>query len=310
MALIDRKTAILAKIETTYGTDAVPTGVANALLVSNVKLSPLEGGTVARDNVQTYLGGRAQIQINTQVKLDFDVEVAGSGAAGTAPAYGPLLRACGLGETITASTKVEYKPISSSFEAMSIYVHKDGQKHALTGARGTVSVNFAAGSLAKFSFSFVGLYVAPASVADPAMTLSAWQIPVPVQKVYTPTFTLHTYACNGASLMLDLKNEVKFRGLIGSESVIISDRNTSGKAVIQAPALSTKDFFAIAKASTLGNLAFAHGTVAGNIVELASSTVQVTNPKYGAADGEVMLELDLSFVPSSAGNDEFTLTVK
>ncbi len=30
-----RKTAILAKIETTYGTDAAPTGAANALLISN-----------------------------------------------------------------------------------------------------------------------------------------------------------------------------------------------------------------------------------------------------------------------------------
>ena len=32
--LLMRNTAVLAKIETTYGTDAVPTGAANAVLVS------------------------------------------------------------------------------------------------------------------------------------------------------------------------------------------------------------------------------------------------------------------------------------
>lgn len=35
MTRLVRKTAILAKIETTYGTDAVPTGIANAILISN-----------------------------------------------------------------------------------------------------------------------------------------------------------------------------------------------------------------------------------------------------------------------------------
>ena len=37
-----RQTVILAKIETVSGTDAVPTGAANALLISNMNITPLE----------------------------------------------------------------------------------------------------------------------------------------------------------------------------------------------------------------------------------------------------------------------------
>lgn len=309
MPLIDRKTAILAKIETTYGTDAVPTGAANAILVGNVKLSPLEGGTVQRSNVQPYLGSRPAVQVNTSVKLGFAVELAGSGSAGTAPAYGALLRACGLSETLTASTKAEYRPISTAFESVSIYFSKDGQQHKLLGARGSVSLKFDAGTVPTMEFSFVGLYQAPTSQADPAVTLTAFQIPLPCSKANTPTFSLYSYAAALSVLGLDVGNNVVYRGLVGAESVQIADRNAKGKATIEAPALSAKDFFALAKAGTTGALQIVHGTVAGNIVQLDAAAVQATNPGYGAEDGIVMLDLDLGYLPVS-GNDEFTLTIK
>ena len=41
MSRLIRNTAILAKIETAYGVDAAPTGAANALLVSNLSINPL-----------------------------------------------------------------------------------------------------------------------------------------------------------------------------------------------------------------------------------------------------------------------------
>ena len=37
-----RNSAILAKVEGTYGTDSTPTGAANAVLVSNLSINPLD----------------------------------------------------------------------------------------------------------------------------------------------------------------------------------------------------------------------------------------------------------------------------
>jgi hypothetical protein len=43
MPLLTRKRLIVAKIESTYGTDPTPTG-ANAILVRNLEITPLEVG--------------------------------------------------------------------------------------------------------------------------------------------------------------------------------------------------------------------------------------------------------------------------
>ena len=51
-----RNTAILAKIETTPGTDAAPTGAANALLVSNASFE-FNYNNFDRDPLRGYMGG-------------------------------------------------------------------------------------------------------------------------------------------------------------------------------------------------------------------------------------------------------------
>jgi hypothetical protein len=68
-----------------------PTG-ANAILVRNLEITPLEAETVNRDLVRPYLGASDQLLAQTRVSMTFEVEMAGSGTAGTAPAYGPLLK--------------------------------------------------------------------------------------------------------------------------------------------------------------------------------------------------------------------------
>lgn len=103
MSLLQRKRTILAKIETTYGTDPTPTGASNAILIKNLTVTPQETTLVSRDLVRPYLGNFSQLPAAIFGKLAFEIELAGSGTAATSPAYGPLLRACGLSETTLAS---------------------------------------------------------------------------------------------------------------------------------------------------------------------------------------------------------------
>ena len=48
MARYVRNTVVLAKVESTYGTDSTPTGTANSMLVSNLSINPLNAGNVDR----------------------------------------------------------------------------------------------------------------------------------------------------------------------------------------------------------------------------------------------------------------------
>jgi hypothetical protein len=98
MALLTRKRLLLAEIEGTYGSDPSPTGT-DAVLVRDLNITPVQSESVNRDLVRPYLGASEQLLANVRVECTFSVELAGSGAAGTAPRYGSILKACGFAET-------------------------------------------------------------------------------------------------------------------------------------------------------------------------------------------------------------------
>ena len=95
---LTRKKFLIAKIESVYGTDPSPTGTDNAVQVTNLEVTPIESDNVQAASYQGFLGNstRGTLVANKRVSVTFDVELAGSGTAGTAPAFGPLLKSCGL----------------------------------------------------------------------------------------------------------------------------------------------------------------------------------------------------------------------
>lgn len=303
-----RKLACLAKVETTYGTDSVPTGAANALLLNDVTLTPLDGEQVSRDLILPYFGNEGFVLAASFTRVEFSIEAAGSGAAGTAPAYAALLRACSLSETLTASTKAEYKPVTANPEAASIYANLDGVNHIMVGARGTVSLSLMPKQIPRFRFVMTGLLGPIADTVLPALTISGFQKPLVVSKTNT-TFSLHGLAAVLESFAFDLGNVVEPRMLVNSESIEITDRSTVGSAVIEAVPLATKDWFGIARASTTGALSAVHGTAAGNIVEVAAAAVQIGRPTYGNTQNVLNNTLPLTFVPV-AGDDEVALRIR
>lgn len=317
MALLQRRRVILAKTETTYGTDSVPTGGSNAILIRNLDVTPLDAEIVSRDLVRPYFGNMDQIIAATKVQVSFEVELQGSGAAGTAPAYAPLLLACGMSETVVASTRVDYKPVSGAFSSVTIYfqpqdnVAANSPLHKITGARGNVEFTLNAKSLPVMKFTFTGIYNPVADGANLTATYTAFRTPVAVNKANTPTFSFMGYTAVMSEFGLNLNNEVVYRNLVNSESVILTDRKAGGTVMFEAPTITAKNFFADALGTTLGNLSLIHGSGAGSIIEFAATgTVDLVNPSYGEMDGIVMMSAPYVLVPTTAGNDEFTLTVR
>lgn len=308
MALLKRKATLLAKIESVYATDPVPTGASNAILVSDLDVTPMDMTTVSRDLIRTYLGNSEQLPTKIFSKLSFSVEVAGSGTAGTAPAWGPLLRACAMAETITAGTKVEYKPVSGGMESVTLYMNLDGVLHKLTGARGSFKLGFAVDGRPLFNFEFTGIFNAVTDAAAPTVTLTAWQTPLPVNRTNTPTFTLHGYAAKLQSLDIDLANAITPRSLLnGTDEILITDRKPAGSISMEAVTVAAKNWWTSIQSVTTGALQLIHGTVAGNKVQIDAPKVQIISPSYADSDGIAMLNASLTLSPN-AGNDELVIT--
>lgn len=308
MPKLVRKRVVLAKIETTYGTDPTPTGAANAIQVSDLNIVPINAETVNRDLIRSYLGNSQELLANNYVVATFSVEMASSGALGTAPAYGPLLRACAIAEVVTASTKVEYNPISSGFEAVTIYFNVDGILHKMTGVMGNVELDITARKIPIYKFTLFGLYNAVTDTALPTPVYTAFRKPLVANKTNTPTFTffgVSTFVIE--QLNIAVGNQVNFRSLIGAEYVHIVDRKSTSSLKYELTPIATFDPFASAIGTGTGALQLIHGTVSGDKIQIDAPVVDIGAPSYDESDGIQMVTLPLSLLPSS-GNDEFKIT--
>ena len=308
MPKLTRKRLLLAKIEVNYGTDITPSG-ANAILVRNLEITPLQSDIVQRELIRPYLGNYEQLLAQTRVQVTFEVELAGSGTAGTAPAYDPVLQSCGLGVTISGGNTVTYAPESSSFDSVTLYFFQDGIRHRVTGARGSFTLNATVGAIPTIAFEMTGIYNAPNDEATtPTPTYQNQATPLIFKNGNTTSFTAFGYAAALQSIDLNMSNEIIYRELVGgTKEVLITDRKPSGTLQVEAVSLATKDYFTTSTSNTLGSITFQHGTAAGNRATLTMAQSDLADASYTDMNGITMLNLPYVATPTAAGNDELSL---
>lgn len=302
--------ALLIKTETAYGTDSAPTA-ADAMLVTDVEFRPMEGTDEARNLEMPWLGADEELPAGLHAILTFSVELVGSGTAGTAPAWSPIARACGLAEVITAGATVEYHPVSRSHEAVSVYFFIESTKHALIGARGTAVVQVEAQKIPKLRVTLTGLWRKPTKQAPPAgISFAGFKDPELATSVNTPVYKIDGITMVMRSTNLDFGNDVQGRFLIGSESILIVDRAESIAAVVEAQELDVFDPFDAAVERRKVPFLMQHGTDPGFITEIDCPTCQVKR-LTGYQNNQKIVEWPLSLTPlPTAGNDQFTITLK
>lgn len=301
--------AITAKNEATYATDATPSAAANAMLATDVDVSPLELQAEERELVLPWFGHQGEIVSGQFSRVKFKTELAGGGAAGTAPKWGTLAKGCAMSETVNAGVSVVYAPISTGEVGTTIYFYINGRLHKFLGSLGSARIMLDAGKSPKIEWDFMGLYSIPTDAAMVTPTLTGWTKPVPVNNVNTTPLTLHGYAIKMKSLAIDLGVQNVYRNLPNSEAVRFIGRKAKYSATFEDELVATKDWWTIIKAGTLGALAVTHGLTAGNIVAIAAANVQVARPKLSRDNDISMLGVDGGIVPTAAGNDEFSITL-
>lgn len=308
MAKLNRKAVLLAKIQAALGTPAAPVGV-DAILVRNLTIKPVESEYVARDVIRPWLGNSEQLAVAVHTEMDFEVEMAGSGAAGTVPGWGGLLRACGFAETISAGVDVKYAPVSTFTDYITIFGYLDGVLHKLTDGLGTVVLDVTSKTIPVLRFHFMGAWSPVTDAAAPTPDFTKFKMPLPVNKSNTPSWSLHGVTGPLQSLQVDLGNQLVFRSLIGSEKTEITDRKTAGNIVMELNTVATKDWWQTVKDAVTAALTLTHGVGAGKVVQIDAPKAQISNLAYSDDNGVAMVSGNLALNPN-AGNDELVITVK
>lgn len=307
MALLKNR-LLFAKIETTEGSDASPSATTDACQVIDLEVG-VDADDVEREISTPYLGAKPVVLTKRQTTFKFDVEIAGSGTAGTAPAWGPYVQGCGFAEVISGGTVV-YSPISTGFPSLTIYANMDGVLHKSTGCRGSFEIAFEVGEIPKFSFEMMGSYLSPIDQALPTPSFANQAIPVHFASG-NANGTLDLFPFCFSEVNFDLSNEMSYRELVNcAKSNKITDRQVEGEILIERPdTLAIKNLYPKVEAHTLVPFTMTHGTTAGNKVKIDAPNLQLYFPEQDDDDGILMANYSVKAIPSSAGNDELTITV-
>lgn len=310
-----RSKIILAKINSgDYGTDPVPTGADDAILMTDVELRPMEGQDVSRNLERPFIGAQQSVPVGVHAVLTGSVELVGSGETGVAPAWGPLMRMCGIAEVVTPDDTpgdgtVEYTPVSDDHEDGGIYFWIGPTQHKMTGVRGTFVWTHNAQAIPTVRFTLTGLFTVPADVIRPTTDLAAFKPPQVATMTNTPTFTVGGLAMVLSQFSFTLGNDVQQRLLIGRETILIGDRNEQIAARVEALPMATFNPFNEAFTSAEKALVLAHGTVAGKRVKLEAPRCTVAR-LTGYEQSQNVLEWPLSLSPQpDAGDDQWTITL-
>ena len=244
-------------------------------------------------------------------QMNFTMEAAGSGTAGTAPSNGVLLIACGFEQTIGAGTSVTY----STYESQTILgvtaqdIDKflgDEIQYACNSARGNLEMRLVAGEKLDYVFNFQGTYEAPAD-ASSAGTFATTARPV-VAKGLTVTVGAQTLVLK--ECIINLNNNIvsprKNLAATNGVAVPVITSQMPTMTITAELAFDTFNPYAIFAAETKTALSAVLGGSAGNITTITGDWYPLGFPTEND-DGEIVTFTQTFQMSNIAGDTQLTI---
>jgi len=145
-----------------------------------------------------------------------------------------------------------------------------------------------------------GSYVRPAAGGNPVtIAYSNYADPLPVNKENTVTVDLGGQALKMTGGSINFGGGASYRNIPNSESSAHGDFEPTGQLTFVAPDIATKNYFADAESHNgvvEQTFQLVHGTVGGNIIEIVSARVQLSNISETDIDGDVGFQADIRFL--------------
>lgn len=297
---------VLLKGEGTYGSDAAPTGAANAVFSLEASLQ-LEASKLDRKQDRAFFGAYPYVLVGKQAIVEFEIDLIGASGLGTAAPCAAVLLAMAHAQVLVATTSATYNPVSSAFGSATIYFNWAGVLFEIVGARGSMEIDLTAKAFGRAKCRFLGLIDTgtPTQAAAPALTLTAWQAP-PAVETETFSLTIGGVAVNATSFKLNQGMDTKL--LEGSEfrEVFYAQRASTGSITMTAEALATYNPWADANAHTNRAIVATVNGGAGKITTVNAPTAQFEYPRKISLDGAMGWEIPFTAKPN-AGNDEYSV---
>ena len=293
---------LLAKNEAVKGTDIVPVPANDAVRVLSAEPA-VTADNIERPVVKPTMGQLAHLIGKKTIQLTIECELRGSGAAGTAPDFGPLLRACGIDETIAASTSVTYDPLTGSHEAASIYWYEDGLLWKLIGAVGTFTIAYEMNTATKITFTMSAPYLEPTTAAYPGG--ETYQTTPPVVASSADVFSEGS-AIKVGSFEMGAAGDVQEHYTTGNHEFTVADRQPTLK--LTKDSVSTiVDWTALMGETNVALSATIDGG-AGNIIVLTGDVAR-RKTISGALRAEVHTR-DVEYnLYETTGDDQFRMVL-
>ena len=308
MSMSLNRTQIAAKIEAAEGTAEALTN-AEAFLAFRQGDPQPDVKMAERDPFRDTLSQLPALATMRSAKFPFQVELAGSGTAGTAPFWGKLLKACGFAETITPGTSVVYAPASTAIPSMTLAAYMDGVIFKTWGARGNLKIS---GQIDKPIVMPLEYQGADFSQLDGAMLAN-----VNYSNIIPPPFIGGTFTLDGVPFLInkfdiDLANVLALRSdpnsASGNKSCLITGRKPKITLDPEMMLASTKDIWTMWKNGTTGALSIVLGATAGNIVTIAIPKFQIQDVKFGERTS-LRTNSITALLAMDDGDDEITITL-
>jgi len=302
-----RRSILLAKTETTYGTDSTPTVSANAILTIDVKIKE-QFEPVERDVQILSLTRKQTLGTKRFVEITFQTELYGSGSIALPPRIGALLKAASMSETILSGTAVTYAPASTNQSSVTIWVEMDGVLHKMTGCVGSWKLNAEAGKQAMMDWTFTGIYNTPTDATLGTPTFESTVDLPPLVK--SAGLTLNSVALVVNSFTVDMGNVIAPRPSVNAAFAIagflITDRKPVATIDPESELIATYDYRTDIL-TTPRNLHINIGSTVGNRVLVNIPKFNVTDIEYGDRDQVLIETITGQCSDGGSGDDEVTL---
>ena len=300
-----KRLVLLAVAQVAKGTPGTPVAGTNAILANAFTPSPIKGKFVERKVIRGTKGNYGALMSGEHCMLEFEVEWAGAGTAGTAPKFGVLNLGCGMSETLSAGVSATYQPIETIATYLTFFCYLDGLLFKMTDAIGTKSWTINSEELPVQKYAFTGKYEAMTDATFPTgIAFTGFQNPLTVGFVNTPTFTLGGIALVMKSFSMDLANQVSWHNWVGDAGAKSPDRKPTASTVFEMTSVAAKNWGEAARLGTEMALVLVHGTAAGNTCSLTAPKLQLNaEPTITDDNGTALISCSFAAMPNT-GSDE------
>lgn len=310
MPLLEVLSVVAAKTEATPGT-AETLAQANAnILARNIQFKP--GISSAKRNQRTGTYSRLPNVNGSQMgELSFEVDIYGTNATGDAPGFDVLLKACRFSSTDGGSTRV-YAPSTAAPATLGWY--KNGVRHQIYGAVGTVVFEWVSGQPGVMKFRFMGCLSA---FSDQTILANTY----PTNSDAPPPFVGAGLSLGGLSsseavvksATIDWGNSIAMRSdgnnATGYKTGVVGESEPTLKLLVELVTAAEFNATSIMTANTTSALAFAYGS-GTNKITVAAPTASIIDIAYPVENGVAMLEITCLLASvDAAGNNELTITL-